>query len=83
MTIFFCVTLYVVIRGVQRSDGARGENFIVWPLPNSSIEECDKYRHSKNTCPDLCHVKKDYATKIYLKWELKWQRRVSYHFAQQ
>jgi len=32
-------------------------------LRNSSIEEWEKYRHNKITCPDLCHVLKDYATK--------------------
>ena len=30
-------------------------------LPNSSIEECEKDRHSKTTCPALCYVQKDYA----------------------
>jgi len=34
------------------------------PPPNSSIEECEKYRYSKTTFPDLCHVQKDYATKV-------------------
>jgi len=26
-------------------------------LPNSSFEECEKNRHSKTTCTDLCHVR--------------------------
>jgi len=33
------------------------------PLPNSSIVECEKYKHSKTICPDICHVHKNYATK--------------------
>jgi len=33
------------------------------PQRNSSIEERKKYRHSKTTCPDRCHLQKDYATK--------------------
>jgi len=51
-------------RGVQRSDDARGEYLIVFPLTKFySVEEYEKYRHSKPACPDLCHVQKDYATK--------------------
>jgi len=33
------------------------------PQRNSSIEERKKYRRSKTTCPDRCHLQKDYATK--------------------
>jgi len=33
------------------------------PLRNCSIEECGKHKHSKTTCPGLCHVQTDYATK--------------------
>jgi len=34
------------------------------PLPNSSVEECEKYKYSRNTCPDICHMQKGYAKKI-------------------
>jgi len=34
-----------------KSDDARGECLIVRPLPNFS-KECEKYMHSKTTCPD-------------------------------
>ena len=41
-----------------------GANTLLYaPLPDSSIEEYEKYRHSKTTCPNLCRVHKDYATK--------------------
>ena len=50
-------------RDVQRSDDARVEYLIVCPLTNSSLEECEKYRHSKTTRPDLCRTQKDYSTK--------------------
>jgi len=46
-------------RGVQRSGDAQGEYLIVCSLRNCSIEKCEKYRHSKTTCPDLCHVQND------------------------
>jgi len=36
---------------------------ILCPLLNSSIEESEKYRLSKTTCSELCHVQNDYATK--------------------
>jgi len=59
--------LMSVTRGVQRYDDGRGECFIVCPLTICSIEECKKSRYSKTTCPGLCHVQKDYATKLHLK----------------
>jgi len=33
------------------------------PLQNSSIEKSEKYRQSKTTCPDLCHVQRITAQK--------------------
>jgi len=32
--------------------------------PNSSTKECEKYRHSENTCRDPCQVQDDYATTV-------------------
>ena len=53
---------WVGYMGVQRSDGARVKTWLYDSIPNSAIEECGKYRRSKTTCPDLCHVQKNYAT---------------------
>ena len=47
------------------------------PLQSSGIEECGKYRHSKTTHPDLCHVQKAYTTKNHIKWELRKEKSCS------
>jgi len=46
----------------QKSDDARGEYLVACPLTKFYYWECEKYRHRKTTCLDLCHVQKDYAT---------------------
>ena len=49
---------------MQRSGDAGGNTWLYTPIRNSSIKECEKYSHSKTTCPDLFHMQKDYATRI-------------------
>jgi len=50
--------------GVCRGLMMPAENTLFYAaLRNSSVEKCKKLRHSKTTCPVLCHGQKDYATK--------------------
>jgi len=55
-------------RGVQRSGDALGKCLIVSPPTKVyAIEEREKYRHSKTTCPDLCQMQRIATYKLCLK----------------
>jgi len=57
------VVAYCLQAGACRGLVMPGENtWLYAPLPNF-IDECEKYRHSKTTCPELCHVQKNYPIK--------------------
>ena len=52
-------------RGKHRSGDARGATTGTWfyaPLPNYSIQECEKYTHGKSSWLDSCHMQMDCAT---------------------
>jgi len=42
----------------------------------SSIEECEKYRLSKTTYPDRCHVHKGYTTKTSSQVRIKKRKKL-------
>jgi len=50
-------------RNVQRSGDIRDNYSLYAHLPNSSTEECEKYRHRKTLPRSLHKVQKDFATK--------------------
>ena len=73
----FSFNVFSISKGLQRFDDARGEYLNVCPLRISSIEECEKYRQSKTTSPDLFYMQKDYATKISPQVRIKKRKKLN------